>query len=111
MKQIIGRALILAAALAAAPPGHAAGAPTAADLAWLGTTLNLPADSPLIAGLSAAQKARLHDLVAAARRGSERKRQDVVSFLTGAVGDDFEDMLQDRDQLPLPSQLGANRRR
>ena len=112
MKHVIPWGLALAVALALARGGHAAEALTPADLAWLSTTLNLPADSPVIATLNDANKARLHALIAAARTGPERKRQDVVSFLTTTVGDNFEEMLRRAGQLPpLPTELGANRPR
>ncbi len=104
--------LVLAVALVIARGSHAAGTLTAGDLAWLGTTLNLPADSPVIATLNEAQKTRLHYLIATARTGADRKRQDVVNFLTGTVGDNFEEMLEQAGQLPPPpTQLGANRPR
>jgi hypothetical protein len=112
MKHVIRWGLGLAVALAVARGGHAADALTPADLAWLSTTLNLPADSPVIATLNDANRARLHALVAAAKTGTERQRQDVVSFLTTTVGDNFEEMLQEAGQLPPPpTQFGANRRR
>jgi hypothetical protein len=112
MKHVIRWGLVLAVALAVARGGHAADALTPTDLAWLSATLNLPADSPLIATLSEAKKARLHALIAAAKTGVERKRQDVVSFLTSTVGDNFEKMLEHAGQLPPPpTQLGANRPR
>jgi hypothetical protein len=108
MKHIIRWVLVLAVALAVARGGHAADTLTPGDLAWLSTTLNLPADSPLIATLTEAQEARLHALIAAARTGSERKRQDVVNFLIRTVGDTFEETLQQAGQLPSPpTQLGA----
>ncbi len=109
MTRIIGWVLVLAMALAVAPGSQADDMLTPGDLAWLSTSLNLPADSPLIATLTETQRVRLHDLVAAARTGSERKRQDVVNFLTGTVGDSFEEMLQQAGQLPPPpTQLGAS---
>jgi hypothetical protein len=110
MKDVIRWVLVVAVALVVARGSHAAGTLTEGDLTWLGTTLNLPADSPVIETLNEAQKARLHGLIAAARTGAERKRQDVVNFLTGTVGDNFEEMLEHAGQLPpAPTQLGANR--
>jgi hypothetical protein len=109
MTCIIRWVLVLAMALAVARGAQASDMLTPGDLAWLSTSLNLPADSPLIATLNETQKARLHDLIAAARTGSERKRQDVVNFLTTTVGDTFEEMLQQAGQLPPPpTQLGAS---
>jgi hypothetical protein len=110
MKYFIRWLVVMTVALVVARGSHAAGTLTAGDLAWLGTTLNLPADSPVIETLNEAQKSRLHGLIAAARTGTERKRQDVVSFLTGTVGDNFEEMLERAGQLPPPpTQFGANR--
>lgn len=107
-----GWALSLAIVLAVASQAYGADALTPGDLAWLSDNLNLSADSPVIVTLSEAQQARLHALIGAARTGADRKRQDVVNFITRTIGDSFEDTLRQAQQpSPEPTELGANRTR
>ncbi|MGH6981778.1 MAG: hypothetical protein ACREFC_11280 [Stellaceae bacterium] len=85
---------------------------TPADLAWLRDHLNLPADSPAVIDLTAAQKVRLHDLVADGKSGADRKRQAIVTFLAGAAGGSMEDTLDRARQPSAPSpEIGENRSR
>lgn len=104
-------ALVVAIALAAGA-ARAADALSPGDLAWLSGNLNLAADSPVLATMSDAQKARLHGLIDRARTGADRRRQDVVNFITRTVGDGFEETLQGARQAPAtPTELGSNRTR
>jgi hypothetical protein len=86
--------LILAIVLATASVARAADALTSGDRAWLQSNLNLPANSPVIATLDLAQQTKLHALIGHARGGADRRRQAVVNFLTGTVGDSFAATLQ-----------------
>ena len=100
---LVALVLLLATAVAA----DAADPLTAGDLAWLRDSLNLAADSPALLTLSEAQKTRLHDLIAA-RSGPDRKRQNVVQFLTGVAGGSLEQTLDAARPAPLPSEPGEN---
>ncbi len=106
-------ALVLAIVLAAAgaTSARAADALSPRDLAWLSDNLNLAADSPVLLTMSEALQARLHALIGRARTGADRKRQDVVNFITGTVGDSFEATLGGAQQAPAPpTELGSNRK-
>ncbi len=103
--------LFLAMTLAAAVAARAADALTPGDLAWLNDNLNLPADSPVIQTLSETQRERLHGLIDKTRTGADRKRQEVVNFITKTVGDSFENTLVQASAPPpaQPTELGDNR--
>lgn len=112
MMRGLALALVLATALAAAVAARAADALTPGDLAWLNDNLNLPADSPVIQTLSAAQRDRLHGLIDETRAGPDRKRQAIVNFITNIVGDSFENTLDQASRAPAqPTELGDNRAR
>jgi len=102
--------ILLLAVLTIAGTAWAADPLTTGDLGWLRGNLNLAGDSPAVLDLTAAQKSRLHALIAA--RGTiDRKRQAVVQFLTVAT-DRSLDRTLDASTLPDPTgEMGANRPR
>ena len=110
MARLARSILVLAMLLAAAGGAHAADALTPSDLDWLRGSLNLAADSPALLTLSDAQKTRLHDLIAA-RTGADRKRQNVVQFLTGVAGGSLERTLDEARSAPPSPEIGDNRPR
>lgn len=99
--------LMVAIALASVDAAHAADALTAGDLRWLGSNLNLAGDSPALIDLTEAQQARLHAMIGQTRTGDDRKRQNVVMFLTGVVGGSIEHALEEARQPAEANEVGA----
>lgn len=110
MARLARSILALLLLLAAANGARAADILTPSDLAWLRGSLNLAADSPALLTLNEAQKTRLHNLIAA-RTGPDRKRQNVVQFLTGTAGGSLERTLDSARVAPPSPEMGENRPR
>jgi hypothetical protein len=92
---LAARFLILAAI---AGPAAAQELPTAEDYRWLAQHLDIAKDDATVRGLTEAQRARLHALIAAPKIGDDKKRQDIVQFLVGATGEDLETTLHRAEQ-------------
>ena len=105
MKRSGGAVIVLLLSLAAGP-SVAADPLTARDLGWLRSNLNLAADSPALLNLGDTQKRRLHALIEGSRTDPDRRRQNIVDFLTRAAGDSLEETL-DQANRPATDEVGS----
>jgi hypothetical protein len=99
--------VVILLSLLVAGTSFAADPLTARDLGWLAGNVSLRADSPVLLDLSDAQKRRLHGLIESGPADPDRRRQQVVDFLTGAVGDSLEEALDRAAQPPASEEIGS----